>query len=172
MAQGHPLGRISGLPVNDKNAAKVELRDMFGIDDAKTLKSELQSMETFQPSMRDDVGEIPLPKGMKYAALLSMLKAAVEKIHKSVNPNGLDETAWVKSHIIYLADLGINAGYLKQGEATPLIVSASAELAKKYSSWKEYLDSFLVGAKYHNGWEAQRYENICKLILKTAPAWM
>lgn len=169
MALGHPLGRLTGLPPNDKGAARDELKNMFGIDNAKSLKDELASMETFQPSLRDDAGDLPLPQRNGYATLL---KSAVEKIHQSVNPGGINETGWVKSHIMYLADLGVTAGYLKQEEATPMIISASAELAKKYSSWKEYLASFLIGAKFHNGWEYQRYKNIGDQISATAPAWM
>ena len=169
MAQGHPLGRLTGLAPNDRGAARDELKNMFGIDNAKSLRDELSAMETFQPSLRDDAGDLSLPQGKGYSTLL---KSAVEKIHQSVNPEGIDETGWVKSHIMYLADLGVTAGYLKQEEATPMIISASAELAKKYSSWKEYLASFLIGAKFHNAWEYQRYKNIGDQISATAPAWM
>jgi len=172
MAQGHPLGRLTGLPPNDRGAARDELKNMFGIDNAKSLKDELAAMETFQPSLRDDAGDLILPQGVRYANLNNTLKSAVEKVHQSVNPEGTDETAWVKSHIMYLADLGVTAGYLKQEEATPLINSASADLAKKYSSWKDYLASFLLGARLHNGWEYARYKNITDLIASTAPAWM
>jgi ankyrin repeat protein len=169
MAQGHPLGHLTGLAPNDKGAAREELKNMFGIDSAKGLKFELASMETFHPSLRDDAGDLPLPEGKVYSTLL---KSAVEKIHQSENPSAIDETGWVKSHIMYLADLGVTAGYLKQEEASPLINAASADLAKKYSSWKDYLASFLLGAKLHNGWEYQRYKNIADLITATAPAWM
>ena len=172
MAQGHPLGRLTGLPPNDRGAARDELKNMFGIDNAKSLKDELAAMETFQPSLRDDAGDLILPQGVRYANLNNTLKSAVEKVHQSVNPEGTDETAWVKSHIMYLADLGVTAGYLKQEEATPLVNSASADLAKKYSSWKDYLASFLLGARLHNGWEYARYKNITDLIASTAPAWM
>jgi len=172
MAQGHPLGRLTGLPPNDRAAAKDELKNMFGIENPKELKAELAAMESFQPTMRDDAGDIPLPNGMAYCTLINMLKNAAEKVHKSVNPEGIDETAWVKSHIVYLADLGVTAGYLPQDKATPMITAASAELAKKYTSWKDYMDSFMIGAQYHNGWEAARYANIAKLISATAPAWM
>ena len=172
MAQGHPLGRLTGLAPNDRGAARDELKNMFGIDNAKSLKDELTAMETFQPSLRDDAGDLLLPQGIRYANLNNTLKSAVEKVHQSVNPEGTDETAWVKSHIMYLADLGVTAGYLKQEEATPMITSASAELSKKYSSWKEYLASFLIGAKFHNAWEYQRYKNISDQISATAPAWM
>ena len=169
MAQGHPLGRLTGLAPNDKGAARDELKNMFGIDSAKSLKDELNSMETFQPSLRDDAGDLPLPEGKGYSTLF---KSAVGKIHQSENPAGIDETAWLKSHIMYLADLGVTAGYLKQEEASPLINAASADLAKKYRSWKDYLASFLLGAKLHNGWEYSRYKNISDLISSTAPAWM
>ena len=172
MAQGHPLGRLTGLPPNDKGAARDELKNMFGIDNAKSLKDELAAMETFRPSLRDDAGDLVLPQGILYTNLNNTLKTAVDKVHQSVNPEGTDETAWVKSHIMYLADLGVSAGYLKQEEATPMITAASAELAKKYTSWKDYMDSFMIGAQYHNGWEAARYANIAKLISATAPAWM
>lgn len=169
MAQGHPLGRLTGLAPNEKGAARDELKNMFGIDNAKGLRDELASMETFQPSLKEDAGDLPLTEGKGYSTLL---KSAVEKIHQSKNPSGLDETAWVKSHIMYLADLGVTAGYLKQKEASLLINAASADLAKKYSSWKDYLASFLLGAKLHNGWEYARYKNISDLISSTAPAWM
>jgi len=160
---------LTGLAPNDRGAARDELKNMFGIDNAKSLRDELSAMETFQPSLRDDAGDLSLPQGKGYSTLL---KSAVEKIHQSVNPEGIDETGWVKSHIMYLADLGVTAGYLKQEEATPMVISASAELAKKYSSWKEYLASFLIGAKFNNAWEYQRYKNIGDQISATAPAWM
>lgn len=38
MVQGHPLGRLTGLAPNDKGAAREELKNMFGIDNAKGLK--------------------------------------------------------------------------------------------------------------------------------------
>ncbi len=171
MAQGHPLGRLTGMTPNDKRAAREELKFMFGIDNAKKLRKELMAKEPFAPSLRENAGDLTQSQGIDTANLLKSLNAAVEKVHRYADPLATDESAWVNSRIIYLAKLGVTAGYLKKEEAAPMIAAASTELAKKYSCWKDFLDSFLVGAKFHNGCEYPRYKNIADLIASSAPPW-
>ena len=171
MAQGHPLGHVSILPQNDKKLARDELKDMFGIINAQSLKTELAAMVNFEPQMKDESGELPLLDGVKYEKLVLALKAAAKKINVSVTPVGVDETAWIQSHTIYLADLGVTAGYISPEEGASLTSSAMEKLSK-YSSWKDYLESFMLGAKYFSGWEVRRYENIGKLIFEKGPAFM
>ncbi|MEI8312533.1 MAG: ankyrin repeat domain-containing protein, partial [Verrucomicrobiota bacterium] len=100
LAQGHPLGKISAGPAGEKAAARKELKWMFGIESAKELQGEIQALEEFEPRYRDDAGKI-LPE-MPLARLNGLLMAAAKKIHASCTKDAGDETAWIKSHILYL----------------------------------------------------------------------
>ncbi len=169
LAQGHPLGKISAVPAGEKAAARKELKWMFGIESAAELKDEIQALEEFEPKYRDDAGkflaEIPL------AELNEKLMAAARKIHASCTKETVDETAWIKSHILYLADLGVSAGFLEQPEGEKLIRDASGAVKAGFSSWPEFARSFVLGAEFHNGWEAGRYRNICDRILDAGLSW-
>lgn len=169
LAQGHPLGRASGVRIGEKRAAIRELRWMFDIENSLELKQEIQELEAFDPRHRAETGT--LPPDLTIEELGSRLAKQVRNIHASCTGGAVDETAWVKSHIIYLADLGVAAGYLPQAEGDALIHNASTALKSKFASWPDYNRSFLLGATYHNAWEADRYEQVCNRILDAQVPW-
>jgi ankyrin repeat protein len=169
LAQGHPLGKISAGPAGEKSAARKELKWMFGIESAKELKEEIRALEEFEPRYRDDAGKIF--SGIPLAQLNGLLLAAAQKIHASCTNEAIDETAWIQSHILYLADLGATAGFLTQAEGEKLIRDASGAVKARFSSWPEFARSFVLGAGFHNGWEAERYQNICNRILEAGISW-
>lgn len=164
LAQGNPLGRLSEVRPGDRKAARKELEWMFGIGNDRDLRENLKELTSFQPSYRDEAAEIP---GLRLGAL----QGAALTIHSSLGADGTDETAWTKSHIIYLADLGVTAGFLSQQESDAMINDAASEISKRFFSWDDYLRSFQFGARIHNGWDAGRYSNICKVIAANAPSW-
>ncbi len=169
LAQGHPLGKISAVPAGEKAAARKELKWMFGIESAADLKGEIQALEEFEPKYREDAGKIF--SVMPAAQLNDLLMAAAKKIHASCAKGAADETAWVKAHILYLADLGASAGFLTQPEGGKLIGDASGATKAGFSSWPEFARSFVLGAEFHNGWEADRYKNICDRIAEAGLPW-
>ncbi|MEI8310850.1 MAG: DUF1266 domain-containing protein, partial [Verrucomicrobiota bacterium] len=60
---------------------------------------------------------------------------------------------------------------LKQPEGENLIRDASGAVKARFSSWPEFARSFVLGAEFHNGWEAERYRNICDRILEAGLSW-
>ena len=44
-------------------------------------------------------------------------------------------------------------------------------IAEKFSNWPAFLDSFLMGSIRYNGWEAERYGNITKLLTANGSKW-
>ncbi|MEI6035811.1 MAG: ankyrin repeat domain-containing protein [Verrucomicrobiae bacterium] len=169
LAQGHPLGRPSGVSAGDKGAARKELRWMFGIESAADLQDEIQALAGFRPQYRDEPG-VPSAGGSS-ERFFSLLNASAEKIFSSSKNGAKDDAAWIQSHIIYLADLGASAGFLKPEEGEKLIGTASSALKGQFSSWAEYLASFLYGAQIHNGWEAGRYGRIGDRLLESGLIW-
>jgi ankyrin repeat protein/tetratricopeptide (TPR) repeat protein len=172
LAQYNPLGRCSGTAIGDMKAAIKELDNMFSINNSSDLKEEIDSMKSFEPRFRDEAGNLPhLFTATSLSNPMNLFKGTLLSIHRSIDPNNQDETGWTQSHIIYLADLGITAGYLTPEEGASLISDASNKIRNQFGSWNEYLASFLIGANFHNGWEAERYGNICKLLIATCPTW-
>jgi ankyrin repeat protein len=169
LAQGHPLGKISAVPAGEKAAARKELSWMFGIGTAADLEDEIHALEEFEPRYREDAGQIF--SGMPFARLNDPLMAAAKQIHASCAEGAADETAWVKAHILYLADLGMSAGFLERQEGETLIRNASGAVKAGFSSWQEFARSFVLGAEFHNGWEAERYKNICDRIAEAGISW-
>ena len=176
LAQGHPLGRPSGVPAGDKNTARRELNRMFGIKNTADLKDEIEALRTFEPSERDFAGELPeiFAKddfGRRLRNFFKILPDKTRAIHLGISgPHG-NESAWIQAHLIYLADLGISAEFLPQDEGTRCIVNASRQIATEFNSWENFLRSFDIGARFHNGWEADRYANINQLILQAKLPW-
>ncbi len=169
LAQGNPLGRPSGLPRDDRKEAVRELRRLFGIQNAADLKEEIAALEAFEPSHRDDVMDFRL--GLTSEQARERLKSAVRNIHASCDRESSDETAFTKSHIIYLADLGVSAGFLTRKEGDTLMTAASRVLSQNFSSWPPFLKSFLLGVRFHDGSEADRYQHICQRIVESGPRW-
>lgn len=166
LGEGHPLGRPSSVQPGDKPTACKELRRMFGIENAAELKEELQAMEEFEPRLRNSAGEVSAELG----AQGTLIKNVVSAFQQSVC-GGADEKAWTLCHIIYLSDLGVSAGFLTQEEGTARIVSAARQIQKTFPTLNEYLRSFQIGSRLHNGWDAQRYENICSQIKAADIFW-
>jgi Protein of unknown function (DUF1266) len=169
LAQGHPLGRPSGVPIGDAPAAKKELERMFGIKNAAELKEEIEALTAFEPSQRVAAGE--LSEKIKSEKLRDLLLEATEKIQRSVTPGDQQEIAWTQTHLIYLADLGISAGFLPADDGGQRIVEASTKISSSFNSWEEFFRSFNAGATFHNGWEASRYKNISDLIERERIPW-
>ena len=169
LAQGHPCGRRSGSPNSDKESARKELKWMFGIRSAARLQSELKALADFQLQYLEEPG---FPSaGDSLAEVLKLVDAAATKIFASCRNGVQSELAWTQSHIIYMADLGVSAGFLEPKAGEKLISDASAQLKGRFSSWNEYLDSFLFGAQMNNGWEAKRYGHIAKRLLEAKLSW-
>ena len=169
LAQGNPLGRLSGHALDQKKEARRELSRIFGIQNTSDLKQELDALEKFEPRQRDNAGDLSEIGISKETS--EYLMSVVKRIHDSYSAEHADESAWTQSHIIYLADLGIDAGYLSQEEGSKLIADASSKISSSFSSWPDYVKSFILGARFHNGWEADRYEHICNHILAANVQW-
>ena len=168
IAQGHPLGKISAVPAGKKAAARKELGWMFGIVNAEGLREEIRMLEDFQPRLCR-AGD--LPAGVTSEKFEGMLKGAAWKIHASCKKETQDESAWPHSHIIYLAGLGVTAGFLPPEEGERLAQNAAKVVSGRFSSWPEFARSFVLGAEFHNGWEADRYKNICDRIAEAGLPW-
>jgi ankyrin repeat protein len=168
LAQGHPLGRV-GSQLNEKHAARKELRRMFGIQNKDELASEIEGLEAFRPS--NNAPSAPLPEGMTFERLMAIADNAAEKTFQKSHLQTRDESAWVHSHLIYLSDLGLAAGYIPEEKAALILKKSTQAIAGNFSNWSTFLDSFQMGATRHNGWEAERYGNIAKLLAANGPKW-
>lgn len=168
LAQGHPLGRV-GSQLNEKHAARKELRRMFGIQNKDELASEIEALEAFRPS--NNAPSAPLPEGMTFERLMAIADNAAEKTFQKSHPQTRDESAWIHAHLIYLSDLGLAAGYISEEKAALILKKSTQAIAANFSNWSAFLDSFQMGATRHNGWEAERYGNIAKLLAANGPKW-
>ena len=168
LAQGHPLGRV-GSQLNEKHAARKELRRMFGIQNKDELASEIKALEAFRPS--NNAPSAPLPEGMTFEHLMAIADNAAEKTFQKSHPQTSDESAWIHAHLIYLSDLGLAAGYIPEEKAALILKKSTQAIAANFSNWSAFLDSFQMGATRHNGWEAERYGNIAKLLAANGPKW-
>ena len=168
LAQGHPLGQV-GSQLNEKHAARKELRRMFGIQNKDELASEIEALEAFRPS--NNAPSAPLPEGMTFERLMAIADNAAEKTFQKSHPQTRDESAWMHAHLIYLSDLGLAAGYISEEKAALILRNSTQAIAAEFSNWSAFLDSFQMGATRHNGWEAERYGNIAKLLAANGPKW-
>jgi ankyrin repeat protein/tetratricopeptide (TPR) repeat protein len=168
LAQGHPLGRV-GSPLNEKQAARKELRRMFGIQNKDELASEIEALESFRPANKPVAA--PLPEGMTFDRLMAIADNSAEKIFQKRYPQTSDESAWIHAHLIYLSDLGLAADYLPREKADTILKNSTQYIAKNFAGWSTFLDSFLMGATRHNSWESERYGHITKLLAVNAPDW-
>ena len=168
LAQGHPLGRV-GSPLNERNTARTELRRMFGIENKDELTSEIEALEAFRPS--NNTPSAPLPEGMSFERIMAFADNAAERTFQESHPKTRDESAWIHAHLIYLSDLGLAAGYITEEKAELILKNSTQAIAGSFSNWAAYLDSFLMGATRHNGWESERYGNIAKLLAANGPKW-
>jgi len=168
LAQGHESGSDGDNPAKIKKAARKELSQLFGIENAEALQMEIQALESFQPRLRE-AGDLPV--GATSLSLQNMLKGAAWKIHGFCKKETQDDSAWPQAHILYLTDLGMKAGFLAPDVGGRLITNASKVLKGRFASWKEFAASFVLGARLHTGWEADRYANICDRIVEAGIPW-
>jgi ankyrin repeat protein/tetratricopeptide (TPR) repeat protein len=168
LAQGHPLGRV-GSQLNEKHAARKELRRMFGIQNQDALASEIEALEAFRPS--NNAPSASLREGMTFECLMAIADNAAEKTFQKSHPQARDESAWIHAHLIYLSDLGLAAGYIPEEKAALILKKSTQAIAANFSNWSAFLYSFQMGATRHNGWEAERYGNIAKLLAANGPKW-
>ncbi len=168
LAQGH-----FGGPAPEKAAARrqarQELRSLFDVYNAEQLKEHLREPDAFEPRHQDDEGI--LPKNANLSETSASLVATAKAIHTATANGAADDSAWIQSHIIYLANLGVSAEYLQPEEGEAIVHTASAALEGKHGSWKEFLNSFLLGANTRAAWEASRYANIRDRILEAGLQW-
>ena len=142
---------------------------MFGIQNKDELASEIEALEAFRPS--NNAPSAPLPEGMTFERLMAIADNAAEKTFQKSHPQTRDESAWMHAHLIYLSDLGLAAGYISEEKAALILRNSTQAIAAEFSNWSAFLDSFQMGATRHNGWEAERYGNIAKLLAANGPKW-
>ncbi len=168
LAQGHPLD--AALPCKStKEAARTELRRMFGIASQNDFRDEIDALLEFYPTTT--LSPTPLPEGKSLKTVREKMMNMAEAVFATRFPSFHGDLAWNKAHLLYLADLGQVAGFIDTEEAAKLIEQSSTDIAEKFTGWDDFLDSFLQGATRHNGWKTERYRNICALLRKHRPAW-
>ena len=165
LAQGQPLNRPIGIKAANKSSARKELLESFGIENAEGLRARLQELKEFQPQYAGESSDVAPDK------FHGALKGAVWKIQAADKMDTSDDAAWSRGQIIYLADLGLSAGILPQDEAGRFIHDAVSVISGRFASWSEFVRSFGFGARAYDGFEAKRYEHICKRILDAALPW-
>lgn len=132
-----------------QNIARTDLQLLFGIQNIQQLNSTIKNFGSCEPSYADDFGmSKALSEGIGY------IGARYSKL-------GENEDAWLICHRIYLLQQAVNAGFLKNEQASPRI-AREVDLARKvFSGWGGFSKSFLAGAFRHSGWQFDRYVAIC-----------
>ena len=78
--------------------------------------------------------------------------------------------AWgVASYSKMLSLLGVDE--VPREKAESILKNSTQYIAKKFAGWSTFLDSFLMAATRHNGWESECYGYITKLLAVNAPDW-
>lgn len=167
MESGYFPQCLGSLSLSKKEALR-ELAEKRGIKTPETLLKLIRAMKQYDPAKRDDLSTTSQPSGVVVGELL---KNALHQIQSSAPVSTQDDTAWVKSSMIWLTALGMSAGYLSEEEGNRLIQETTNMLLRKYASWEDFLKSFLSGAKFYSGWSYQRYGHICDLILTSGLPW-
>lgn len=167
MESGYFPQCIASLSLSKKVALR-ELSEKRGIKNPETLLKLIRAMKQYDPAKRDDLSNTSQASGVVVGDLL---KNALHQIRSSAPVSTQDDTAWVKSSLIWITALGMSAGYLSEEEGSALIKETNNELLMKYSSWQDFLKSFLTGAKFYSGWSYQRYRHICDHILSSGIPW-
>ena len=168
LAQRHLLGGMK-VRENKSNAARSELRRIFGIENAENLAANLSELKAFKSP--EDNASGSLSEEMSVEGVRALANRAAEKTFRFGFPGVLDGSAWNHAHLIYLSRLGVAAGYLSPQKAEATVKSSTELIASNFSGWKDFLGSFLFGASRLDGWERQRYENIANLLLSLGPEW-
>ncbi len=151
-----------------KRDAVSELRKGFGINNAADLQKSITALEGASSLMLE---ASRLSLNTRYGWLQNMLTAAVWKIQDSCIREAKDDAAWPYSRIIYLSELGVSAGFVSKDESSRMISDASKVLAGRFSSWPEFLNSLLLGVRFHEEWDEPRYKEIRRHILEAGIPW-
>jgi hypothetical protein len=142
---------------------------MFGIENRAELESEIAALASFSTNF--DPSRASLPGDTPFERFKSLIDASADKTFRLAYPTTRDESAWTHSHLIYLSDLGVAAGYIDSQRGEALVKSSTQAIAGKFRNWDRFLQSFLMGATCHNGWEHERYHNIARLLSAYGPRW-
>lgn len=169
LAQGNPAGTVITEKNQDKKNARNELSQMFGIFNKKQFADTVEQFLEFRPQIKDVSLQFP-GGGDKEKAQQILTRYAQESYgDKEAVSN---DNAWVLAHVIYLADLGAAAEMLTPEEADELIKEMLEKTKKTFGSWKQFYESFLLGAKHLCGWEHERYTNICRRLEQRTLPWI
>lgn len=154
---------------NKKNAAKEELKRMFGIEKEAHLLTQLRALE--RSVFPAEIQSPSVPAEMLLAGIRSRASVAAESVFRSGFPGVRDDSAWIHVRQIYLARLGLSAGYLHPQRAEEILRTSTQHVANNFSGWSDFLGSFLLGACRVDGWQYSRYDGIAKLLFEGGPAW-
>lgn len=81
-----------------------------------------------------------------------------------------DLLAWDLGRLINVARFGFSAGYLPEGEAWEVILTAASHLLAEYASWDELSDNYLLGFSYwQKGAEPDQFVVEAATWLKSDP---
>ena len=171
-----PIALIHGLPLEPilkatpakvKKQAIEALKSQFGIASAEAFKEAIISTDRLLPF--NHTNKLATRLDAKYPQYAARLDNMVGQIFYAGMPAKTGPLAWRKSHLIHLARLGAIAGYIPESEADQICTGACEALRGTFTSWAEFTASFIFGAIQHEGWERQRYEHICQILLTCPP---
>ena len=171
-----PIALIHGLPLEPilkatpakvKKQAIEALKSQFGIASAEAFKEAIISTDRLLPF--NHTNKLATRLDAKYPQYAARLDNMVGQIFYAGMPAKTGPLAWRKSHLIHLARLGAIAGYIPESEADQICTGACEALRGTFTSWAEFTASFIFGVIQHEGWERQRYEHICQILLTCPP---
>jgi ankyrin repeat protein/Flp pilus assembly protein TadD len=171
-----PIALIHGVPIEfaskasagkPKNPAIAALATQFGIANAEDFKTVFYSLDRLLPLNHTDKLVTLLDE--KYPQFAAQLDNKVGRIFYAGMPAETGPLAWRKSRLIYLTRLGEAAGYIPKPDAVQIWADAIQELKAAFTSWAQFEASFVFGAVQNEGWERQRYEHICQVLLACPP---
>ena len=162
------LGTFPGAFPPSKRDAAAQLSKGFGIANRTDLQRAVTALDSAS-ALKIEAGRLSLDQ--RFQEIQNMLTSAVWAIHDTCTRKTNDDAAWSASRTIYLARLGMAAGYLSKAEAEALIRDASKILTGRFASWSQFLDSIQLGVRYHEEWEEPRYRTVCGLINGLGMPW-
>ncbi len=142
-----------------RESARRELARSFAVGNREALMGSVKALQ--EP---DSAPRAP-------DAVRDILQGAVSKTRALCETATRDPSAWAGASAIYLLELGARAGMVPPDEAGRLIAQEEKNLRGKFSSWGDFMHSFILGARLQRGWNARRFENIRDRILEAAPPW-
>jgi ankyrin repeat protein/tetratricopeptide (TPR) repeat protein len=167
-----PLRMVNGnFPGNfppSKEDTVTHLSSDFGITNRADMQRALSALDS-SASLQMEAGRLSL--NSRYEEVQNLLTSAVWTIHDTCTRNTNDDAAWNSSRMIYLARLGLAAGFLSKSEAEARIVEASKILIGRFASWSQFFESLQLGVRYHEEWDVARYAAICGLLNGLGLPW-